>query len=150
MKKLENFILKQDLWLYLMVPIVIFLIGMTDMARDPQEISWSRFFSGTGILLMYQLPVLLFVWYKPKLKVLLSGRKYIALWIAALILYPLFSLLLEMGLLLGDEALKFRKYYEGEIMNISIAVTICLSLALKANAYFSKNRYLFSGYKKLE
>lgn len=136
LKKLEDFILKQDLWLYLMVPLTIFLIQMTNMAEIPQDTSWQQYVFGGSLLLFYQFPVLLFVRYKAKLQSLLSTKKYIALWITALVIYPLFSILLETSFLLGDPYLKFRQYYEAETLMISVTLTIMLSFALTINSYF--------------
>lgn len=148
-QKLEQFITTRDIWLYLFIAPAILIITMTERLEETDMLTWTVFAKGLSILLLYQFPVFVFLWYKPKLKQVLSPKKYNLVWFGSLILYPPFSILLESGLLLGDPWLKFQGRYEFESVSIVSIITIVLSIALRLNAYFDTKPILIQWVQRI-
>ena len=135
-KKLKHLLIQKDIWIFVGLTLLITIASLNEH-HHPNAISWKEFFMRYLILQLFQLPILFYVWNKTKLKNSLSLFKFILISISFLILYPVFSTLLEIEILkLGIPYLQFRTYYEGELVTIIHASSVFTFGVLSLNTYY--------------
>jgi hypothetical protein len=85
---------------HLEIGLFLGLIGGLSVARtiDETPSTWQRYFVTWLILSVFLIPVLLLVWYKPRLKQRLSPGKYLLVWLAGFVGYLSISLLIPLNL----------------------------------------------------
>jgi hypothetical protein len=98
---------------------------------DKKVFTWSAYFSVLAMMALFQLPVLLFTWFRERLKKVLSPNRYRFLWYACFVAY--LSLLF-----ISLSALARPGTYIQEIVPISAICCFVLELLLTANTYYQR------------
>lgn len=102
-------------------------IAIFDLLEE-QVYTWQYYGNALGILVALQLPVLLFSWYKPRLKESLSKKRYRVYWLACFVLY------LWTAFFICTTFFKVGSHIQ-QLAPISLLCTLALELLLTAAAW---------------